>query len=1210
MNKVLFTLLSCFIFIQVNAQKFVVPVNPRATYNFNPDWKFTFGDSVGADQPGFDDSKWAKVSLPHTWNETDSYRAFISHGGGDQSEKMFGIGWYRKHFKLPVGTDGQKVFLQFDGMRQAGRFFLNGQPIGKYENGVTAVGFDITTFVKYGGKDNVLAVQVDNSTSYKEEATGTSFQWNSKDFNPNFGGLNRNATLIVASKIYQSLPLYENLKTTGIYVYPESIDLKKKTADLKVEAEVVNETADYASITLSAVVVDADGMVVAKMDGNTSDLVANQSELFTATGTLTGARFWDVNDPYLYKVYTMLNVNGKVVDVCETTTGFRQTEFKGGVGTGGVWLNGRFVWLRGYAQRSANDWAGLGGAYPNWMHDFTLSMLRESNGNYMRWMHVAPQKIDVEACDRLGIVEVCPAGDKERLVTGRQWDQRVEVMRATMILYRNNPSIFFWEAGNTIVTPEQMVQMVALRKELDPFGGRVMGTRDNDLSEENKALTPMSEWFGVMIGQAPQTDRITGDDIFRGYSIARRDKAPLIETEDFRDEAGRNIWDEFSPPHFGFKPKIVPGANGRPGPGGDTWHWNSETFCLAAATRYNSYMLNRIDNSDPAHSKWSAYCSIYLTDEDADGRQQGSYVLRVSGKVDGVRIPKSLFYVSRVMQNEKPDIHIIGHWNYPAKTKKSVFVAASHCDQVELFLNGKSLGVTKEPMVFVDTFNRGTQEVREPEGPGTGYIYEFPNVAFVPGSLKAVATKSGKVVSQQEIQTAGAAKSIKLTLHTGPNGLQADGSDVALIDFEVVDAQGRRCPTDEARVDFDVTGPVTWRGGFNAAKLNTTNNRFLDTECGINRVAVRSTLSAGTITVTAKRDGLVSATVKIESKPVEIVNGLQAMNSDANPKDIAIKPKVPRIDIAKAPAPLFDDALFHGATDPFVIWNPVTKTWYMYYTQRRATLSNPNGVDWVHGTAIGIATSKDGLQWNYAGTCKGDQGLSEPLKAKGLGPTPGITWWAPGFVLEGKTLHMFVTQVDGVYSSWVGKRHILHFTSEDWVNWKYLNTCQLNSERVIDATVYPIKDKWYMVYKDEAAGSHTYRSESKDMVDWSNPVLTDNDGGQEAPFVFQWKGSYWLIVDAKVGLRVYQSPDGLNQWEYNNTVLADTVGIRPKDNIRGHHPGMVLQKGPDGTEQCLMFYFTHQGLQTVIQLAELELGADGKVFCNRNKYAETTTKQK
>jgi beta-galactosidase len=146
---------------------------------------------------------------------------------------------------------------------------------------------------------------------------------------------------------------------------------------------------------------------------------------------------------------------------------------------------------------------------------------------------------------------------------------------------------------------------------------------------------------------------------------------------------------------------------------------------------------------------------------------------------------------------------------------------------------------------------------------------------FAPGAIKAVATKGGKVVAQQEIQTAGEAKAIKLTLHTGPQDLQADGSDVALIDFEVVDAQGRRCPTDEARVDFEVGGPVIWRGGFNAAKLNTTNNLYLDTECGINRIAVRSTMTAGKITVTAKREGLTPATMTIQSMPVEIAGGLE-----------------------------------------------------------------------------------------------------------------------------------------------------------------------------------------------------------------------------------------------------------------------------------------------------------------------------------------------
>jgi beta-galactosidase len=132
----------------------------------------------------------------------------------------------------------------------------------------------------------------------------------------------------------------------------------------------------------------------------------------------------------------------------------------------------------------------------------------------------------------------------------------------------------------------------------------------------------------------------------------------------------------------------------------------------------------------------------------------------------------------------------------------------------------------------------------------------------------------GKAAAADEIQTAGAPAALKLTPHTGPGGLQADGSDVAFFDVEVVDANGRRCPTDEARVDFKVDGPATWRGGYNSGKTDSVNKPYLDTECGINRVSLRSTLTPGGITLTATRSGLQPAVARLESKPVKIQNGL------------------------------------------------------------------------------------------------------------------------------------------------------------------------------------------------------------------------------------------------------------------------------------------------------------------------------------------------
>jgi beta-galactosidase len=376
--------------------------------------------------------------------------------------------------------------------------------------------------------------------------------------------------------------------------------------------------------------------------------------------------------------------------------------------------------------------------------------------------------------------------------------------------------------------------MVDIRKELDPNGGRVMGCR----SLREPGAIAASEWLGTMLGQP--------------YSAPMRDQAPLIETEDFRDEGARRFWDDFSPPYFGFKK----GPN-------DTWNYNSETFAVAQVRQYWRFWSNRISNTDPEKSKWAAYASIYFVDSNADGRQDSSEVCRVSGKVDAVRLPKEAYFAERVMQNEKPDIHIIGHWTYPANTTKTMNVVASNVDTVEFFVNGTSRG-----------------KVTEPEN---GFLYAFPNIAFTPGAIKAVGYKGGVAVAQHELKTAGAPAAIKLTLHTAPGGMHADGEDVALIDFEVVDASGERCPTDDARVDFawssigrtvSATGPAIWRGGYNSGKTNSTNNLYLNTEDGINRVAFRSTLLPGTIKVTATREGLQPATLTFDSKPVAVTDGL------------------------------------------------------------------------------------------------------------------------------------------------------------------------------------------------------------------------------------------------------------------------------------------------------------------------------------------------
>jgi len=846
------------------------------------DWKFIRENVSGAQATAFDDSSWTTVSTPHTFNDVDSYRDLINHSGGDLGT-WTGQVWYRKHFQIPASLKGDKLYLEFEGMRQAGVIYLNGTQVGLSENGITAYGVDVSNYLNYGTADNVLAVMVDNTTSYEEQATGTAFEWNRKDLYPDYGGLNHHVNLWVMGTIHQTLPLYYGLGTQGGYVYARDFNISAGAATITVESEVANQSAASAKVTMSAVIVNQKGAVVATLTGTPTTIANGSTQVLSASAAATGLHWWSPADPYLYTVYTNLSVNGAVVDSSSILTGFREVEFKGGAETGGVWINGEFTYLKGFAQRSENNWEGLGQAYPDWMHDFNAQLIRDSNSNYIRWMHVSPQRVDVSSFDRFGIVNICPAGDAEADVTGVQWNQRLAVMQDSIIYFRNHPSVLFYEAGNNPPTATQMQQMLALQTEWDPYGQRAMGYRDGGNATTDAPLNDLAQYFGTMVSESATTDAVSDTNLsqadqtdsgimFRGYSALRRNTAPLIEAEDFRDEAARRYWDSYSPPFFGF----TAGPN-------DSYQLNQDTFVVGGTElsdspgggvgRWYWYWANRISNpdtyatkifgqayTDTTFSKWSGYASIYFSDSDADGRQQSSEVARVSGKVDAVRLPKDLYYATRVMGNPNPDIHILGHWNYPAGTVKTEYVI-SNSASVELILNGKSLGVQSTPV--------------EVAGVSGEFEFAFPKIAWASGTLTAEGlSSSGTVEATETLTTVGPPAAIKLTPYTAPGGMRADGQDVVFIDVEVVDANGNRVPTDDAQVNFTFTGPGIWRGGYNSGIVDSTNNLYLNTECGINRVSVRSTLAPGTMTVTASRSGLASGTVSWTSTAVPLTNGL------------------------------------------------------------------------------------------------------------------------------------------------------------------------------------------------------------------------------------------------------------------------------------------------------------------------------------------------
>ncbi|MEP6652169.1 MAG: DUF4982 domain-containing protein [Myxococcales bacterium] len=812
----------------------------EADYSMDVGWQFNKSDVTGAQATAFADTGagWSQVSTPHSYNDTDSFRGIISHSGGDHGTYQ-GPAWYRKHFKVPAAFAGNKLIVEFERIRQSATFYINGTQVGTYADGVSPCGIDITGKVTADGTtDNVMAVRVDNG--------GGGFYWNANATNPSHGGLVGHVWLHAPGKLYQTFPLFQNLQTSGIYVYGTDYASIANSAQgdtgnltVNVEAEVKNEMASAQMVTLGVKVVDAaTGATLATFSGTATSAATTAATVLKASGPVTGAKLWSDLYPNLYNVITTLTVGGTVVDGRSTTTGFRKVEFKGGAGTGGVYVNGRFVYLLGYAQRSTNEWAGVGQAVPDWMHDYHAGLIRAANSNYIRWMHVTPQLVDIRSGDKLGIISIAPAGDKEVAnPSATQWSQRLAVFQTAMIYLRNSPSVFMYEAGNSGVSAANMQSLSDLKAKWDPNNGRGIGDRDM----EDAGGATYANYFGTMIA----FDGATHSGYFRGYSDSYRDKGPIIEAEDYRDEALRGIWDTYTPPHIG---GFQPGPN-------DTYNETSESFTTGQVGRLDAWLnLMTIRNKTAANSRYSGYGSIYFSDSDADGREESSCVCRLSGKVDAVRLPKEIFYSFRVAGNTKPDIHILGHWTYPAATKKTMYVLAN-TPSVELFVNGTSVGKSSKPN---DT-----------------YTFSFPGVTWATGSVKAVGyDAAGAQVSSHEIKTAGPATAIKVTPIVGPNGLKADGADVAMFDVEVVDAAGNRRPDDEARIDFTTTGPGTWRGGVNECKVNTTNNTYVNTEAGINRVFVRTQTMPGTITVTASRMGLTSGMATVTSTAVPVVNGL------------------------------------------------------------------------------------------------------------------------------------------------------------------------------------------------------------------------------------------------------------------------------------------------------------------------------------------------
>lgn len=788
-------------------------------FNFNASWLLQWGDVADAELPGFKDKTWKQVTLPYAFNEHEAFEKNIA-------QLTDTVVWYRKHFVLPAGLQDKLVFIEFEGVRQAAEVYINGHKLGLHENGVMAFGYELTPYLNRKG-DNVIALRIDNDWDYEERATKTKYQWNNRNFNANYGGIPKNVWLHAAGPVYQTLPLYNSLKTTGVYVAAVAFDIPGQTATIIAESEVMNATEDAQNVAYEVVMFDADDKQVATWQGNTVSIAAGKTGVCRAQKRIDNLHFWSWGYGYLYTVKTRLLIDGKCVDETVTRTGFRQTRFADGK----IWLNGRVLQIKGFAQRTSNEWPAVGMSVPAWLSDYSNHLMVEDNANTVRWMHVTPWKQDVESCDRVGLIQAMPAGDAEKDSKDEQWRQRTELMRDAIIYNRNSPSVIFIECGNESISREHMIEMKSIRDQYDPHGGRAIGSREMlDISE--------AEYGGEML------------------YINKSEHHPLWAMEYCRDEGLRKYWDSYSYPYH----KEGAGPLYRNADASDYNH-NQDMLAVENIRRWYDYWRERPGTGTRVSS---GGVKIIFSDTNTHFRGEENY--RRSGVTDAMRIAKDAYFAHQAMwdgwvDTEVSHTYIIGHWNYSDTVTKPVYVVSTS-DEVELYLNGRSLGKGERSNYF---------------------LFTFPDVKWESGELLAVSRNSLGVEESRDIkETVGEPVALRLHWIDAPLKFRADGADLRLGEIEVVDAKGRRCPLDNSMIHYTLGGPAEWLGGIAQGPDNYILSSSFPVECGVNRFFIRSTNKPGSITIKAEAEGLNPAVMNITSVSVKTKDGFYT-DSKGNP---------------------------------------------------------------------------------------------------------------------------------------------------------------------------------------------------------------------------------------------------------------------------------------------------------------------------------------
>ena len=785
--------------------------------SFDEDWRFLKTDAAGAEQTSFDDTSWRTLNLPHDWAIEGPFDSKYNSSTGGLP--IFGVAWYRKHFTIPAASRGSYFSVEFDGAMSNSRVFLNGHEIGGRPYGYSSFEVDLTPHLNFG-QDNVLAVRLAPEESSSRWYPGA--------------GIYRNVWLVTTGPLH--------VAHWGTYVTtPEVSD---SSAAVAIRTDVRNRSTQPAQVTVETSVLDASGKQVSSQ-ASPLTVPADKTETLSQSIKVGAPHRWDIDNPYLYEAVTTIRSAGQVVDRYVTPFGIRTIAFDRDKG---FLLNGRVVKIHGVCNH--HDLGALGAAVNRRATERQLQIMKGMGVNAIRTSHNPPSPELLEYCDRLGLLVMDEAFDMWRVPKvkngyAKYFDQWGETdMRDMLRRDRNHPSIILWSIGNEI--PEQNSPKGAdTAKFLTGIAHQEDPTRPTTSAFNN--------WTGaIKNGLADQVDVPGFNYRPMSYEQIHREHPqwPIYGSETESCVSSRGVY-HLPLTYFERDPSLQVSSYDTVAP---PWAYCPDVEFDAQ---------NRLPYV-AGEFVWTGF--DYLGEPTPYGRRadwpsRSSYF----GIVDLAGFPKDRYYAYKSEWTGEPVVHVFPHWNWAGSEGKVIPVMVyTNGDQVELFLNGKSLGRK----------TRGVDTVVIPVGANVSETHKFTSkyrlewdVPYQPGTLRAVAYKGGKQFATDEVRTAGPPTRVQISADR--SSIAADGQDLSFITVRIEDKDGNLCPAADNLVEFKVDGAGTIAAvdNGNAASVEPFQADRRKAFSGMALLIVRSQAGhPGRIDVTAGSGGLQSSTATIATR--------------------------------------------------------------------------------------------------------------------------------------------------------------------------------------------------------------------------------------------------------------------------------------------------------------------------------------------------------